>query len=102
MTFNATAVPKPQKPWRPSQRALVPTYLGIVATLLGTWMLIEFTGLAGKLGAFIAAVLLTTIISAFIAGMQRGKQAAKNAAVGSIITAGALLAVFPVTRPVRM
>lgn len=96
MSIISTATPKPEKPWRPTQRALVPTYLGIVATLIGTWALIEFTGLAGKLGTFVSAVLLTTLVSAFIAGMRRGKQAAKNAAVGSVITAGALLTIFPV------
>ena len=55
--------PKPQKPWRPKQRDLVPTYLGILVTLMGTWALVEFTGLAGKLGAFGAAVLCTTVVS---------------------------------------
>lgn len=88
--------PKPQKPWRPSQRALIPTYLGILAALIGTWTLVKFTGLAGKLGAFAAAVFMTTLVSTVIAYRQRGKQAAKNAAVASIITAGALVAVFPV------
>lgn len=88
--------PKPQKPWRPKQRDLVPTYLGVIATLLGTWALVEFTGLAGKLGAFGAAVLCTTVVSTFLAGRSRGKQAAKNAAVASLITSLALLAMFPV------
>ena len=96
MSVTRVETPKPQKPWRPTPRALVPTFLGILATLIGTWTLIRFTGIAGKLGAFSAAVLLTTLISASIAGWQRGKQAAKNAAVGSLITAGALVAVFPV------
>ena len=96
MSTNIAVAPKPQKPWRPTPRALVPTYLGILATIFGVWFLIEFTGLAGKLGAFVSAVFLTTLISSLIAYLQRGKQAAKNAAVASIITSGALLAVFPV------
>jgi phosphate transport system permease protein len=96
MSTNTIATPKPKKPWRPTPRALIPTYLGILATILGTWILIEFTGLAGKLGAFASAVFLTTLISSLIAGLQRGKQAAKNAAVAAIITSGALVAVFPV------
>lgn len=88
--------PKPQKPWRPKQRDLVPVYLGVLLTLVGTWALVEFTGLAGKLGAFGAAFLCTTVVSTFIAGRSRGKQAAQNAAVASIITSLSLLAVFPV------
>ncbi|MFM7873132.1 MAG: phosphate ABC transporter permease PstA [Actinomycetota bacterium] len=96
MSTNTVAAPKPKKPWRPTPKALIPTYLGILATILGTWILIEFTGLAGKLGAFASAVFLTTLISSLVAGLQRGKQAAKNAAVAAIITSGALVAVFPV------
>jgi phosphate transport system permease protein len=96
MTTVNLPYPKPQKPWRPKQRDLIPTYLGILVTIIGTWALIEFTGLAGKLGAFGAAVFCTTLVSTFIAGRSRGKQAAKNAAVASIVTAGSLLAIFPV------
>jgi phosphate transport system permease protein len=88
--------PKPQKPWKPKQRDLVPTYLGVLATILGTWALIEFTGLSGKLGAFASAVLCTAIFSMLIAWQSRGKQAAKNAGVATLVTAGALLAIFPV------
>lgn len=88
--------PKPQKPWKPKQRDLVPTYLGVLATILGTWALIEFTGLSGKLGAFASVVLCTAIFSMLIAWQSRGKQAAKNAGVATLVTAGALLAIFPV------
>lgn len=88
--------PKPQKPWKPKQRDLVPTYLGVLATILGTWALIEFTGLSGKLGAFASAVLCTVIFSMLIAWQSRGKQAAKNAGVATLVNAGALLAIFPV------
>lgn len=88
--------PKPQKPWKPKQRDLVPTYLGVLATILGTWALIEFTGLSGKLGTFASVVLCTAIFSMLIAWQSRGKQAAKNAGVATLVTAGALLAIFPV------
>ncbi|MFM7775765.1 MAG: phosphate ABC transporter, permease protein PstA, partial [Actinomycetota bacterium] len=96
MSTTTLSYPKPQKPWRPKQRDLIPTYLGILIVLLGTWALVEFTGFAGKLGAFVSAVICTTAVSTFLAGRSRGKQAAKNAAVASIITSLALLAIFPV------
>lgn len=96
MSAEILNYPKPQKPWRPTQRDLIPTYFGILVAIIGTWAMVEFTGLAGKLGAFGAAVICTTAVSTFLSGRSRGKQAAKNAAVVSVITAMALLAVFPV------
>jgi len=96
MSNTTLSYPKPHKPWRPKQRDLIPTYLGILVVLLGTWALVEFTGFAGKLGAFASVVICTTAVSTFLAGRSRGKQAAKNAAVAAIITSGALVAVFPV------
>lgn len=96
MSTQSVEYPKPQKPWRPKQKDLVPTYIGVVTSIVGIWALVEFTGLAGKLGAFAAAVLCTTFVSAFIAGRSRGKQAAKNAVVASLVTFLALLGIFPV------
>jgi phosphate transport system permease protein len=98
MIMSATTLnyPKPQKPWKPKQKDLIPTYIGILAVLVGTWALVEFTGFAGKLGAFASVIICTTIVSSFLAGRSRGRQAAKNAAVASIITALTLLAIFPV------
>ena len=33
---------------------MVPNFIAGLSVILGTWFLIEFTGLAGKLGAFLA------------------------------------------------
>lgn len=96
MSTSVISVPKPQKPWRPRPSSLVPNYIGVLVILLGVWAAIEWTGLAGKLGAFASAVALTTVVSALVSGMQRGKQSAKNSAVASLITSGAILALFPV------
>lgn len=91
-----TSIPSPTKPWRPTPKALFPNFLAAISIIVGTWALIDFTGLSGKLGAFAAASFLTVLSLSFVAGLQRGSQAAKNAAVGSIVAIGSMLALFPV------
>lgn len=88
--------PKPTKPWRATPKAMVPNFIAGLSVILGTWFLIEFTGLAGKLGAFLAASALAIITLSLAAGIQRGGQAAKNAAVGTFVAIGAITAMFPV------
>jgi phosphate transport system permease protein len=86
----------PQKPWKPTPKALLPNIGAGISVIVGTWVLIQFTGLAGKLGAFFAASMLSIIFLSVVAGLQRGMQAAKNSAVGSLVAIGSLLAMFPV------
>ncbi|MEY2872425.1 MAG: hypothetical protein RL526_565, partial [Actinomycetota bacterium] len=88
--------PKPMKPWRATPKAMVPNFIAGLTVILGTWFLIDFTGLAGKLGAFIAASTLAIVTLSLAAGIQRGVQAAKNAAVGTFVAIGAITAMFPV------
>ena len=84
--------PKPSKPWRATPKAMAPNFIAGFTVILGTWFLIDFTGLAGKLGAFIAASSLAIVTLSLAAGIQRGGQAAKNAAVGTIVAIGAITA----------
>lgn len=89
-------VPKPTKPWRATPKALIPTFVAALTVILGTFIVIDFTGLAGKLGAFVSASLLAVFALSIAAFIQRGAQAAKNAAVGTIVAIGAIIAMFPV------
>jgi phosphate transport system permease protein len=86
----------PRKPWRPTRADLVRQVLTLAMVLAGTWMIVEFTGVAGKLGAFLSAAALAITVSAISAGLVRGKQAAKNAFAGSVMAVGALVALLPV------
>jgi len=88
--------PKPTKPWRATPKAMVPNFIAGLTVILGTWFLIEFTGIAGKLGAFFSASALAIVTLSLVAGLQRGGQAAKNAAVGTFVAIGAITAMFPV------
>ena len=89
-------VPKPTKPWRATPKAMAPTFAAAAIVIVGTFLLIDFTGLSGKLGAFAAASLLAIITLSVAAFLQRGVQAAKNAAVGTIVAVGAIIAMIPV------
>ena len=88
--------PKPTKPWRATPKSLAPTFTAAVIVIVGTFLLIDFTGLSGKLGAFAAASILAIVALSIAAFLQRGVQAAKNAAVGTIVAVGAIIALFPV------
>lgn len=88
--------PKPTKPWRATPKSMAPTMAAAVIAIVGTFLLIDYTGLSGKLGAFAAASILATVALSIAAFLQRGFQAAKNAAVGTIVAVGAIIALFPV------
>ncbi len=92
--MQTTAIPT--KPWRLTPKAMVPNILAGFTVLIGSWLLIEMTGLSGKLGAFAAASLLSIVSLSLVAGAQRGTQAAKNAAVGTLVAVGSILALLPV------
>jgi len=86
----------PTKPWRATPKAMIPNFVAALLVIGGTWFLIEFTGLAGKLGAFLAASFLAIVLLSLVAGIQRGGQAAKNAAIGTFVAIGSIVALFPV------
>ncbi len=66
------------------------------AIIFSTWLIIEFTGFSGKLGAFFIASILYLVVSASLAGRLFGLPAAKNAIAAGIMTIGAVIAMFPV------
>lgn len=75
---------------------MAPILASALIVIFGTFLLIDLTGMAGKLGAFAASSMLAIITLTGAAFLQRGVQAAKNAAVGTIVAIGAIIALFPV------
>jgi len=92
--MSATATPT--KPWRPTRSDIYRGTLLTALVFIGTWAIIEFTGVAGKLGAFISAAVLAVIVSGVSAQLTRGKQAAQNAVAAAIVTVGGIIAMLPV------
>ncbi len=86
----------PTRPWRATPKALVPNFLAGASVLIGTILIVEFTGVSGKLGAFLTASLFAIVSFAAVAGAQRGSQAAKNSIVSTTVAIGSLLALFPI------
>lgn len=92
--MSATATPT--KPWRPTRSDIYRGTLLTALVFIGTWAIIEFTGVAGKLGAFTSAAVLAVIVSGVSAQLTRGKQAAQNAVAAAIVTVGGIIAMLPV------
>lgn len=96
MPSQETLIPKPAKPWRATPRTIGPHLMSGFLVLIGTWFVIEKTGVAGKLGAFGTASVLSALLLSMTSYFQRGSKAAKNTAVGVIVSIGAIIAMFPV------
>lgn len=91
-----SALATPTKPWRPTRNDIYRGTLLTALVFIGTWAIIQFTGVAGKLGAFISAAVLAVIVSGVSAQVTRGKQAAQNAIAAAIVTVGGIIAMLPV------
>lgn len=91
-----SAIATPTKPWRPTRSDIYRGTLLSILVFVGTWVIIEFTGVAGKLGAFTSAAVLAIVASGVSAQLTRGKQAAKNAIAAAIVTVGGIIAMLPV------
>lgn len=86
----------PTKPWRPTRAEITRGVLLTLTVIGATVAVVELTGIAGKLGAFISAAILAVIVAGVSAGLARGKQAAKNAIAAAIVTVGGVIALLPV------
>lgn len=94
--MSTMLVPKPIKPWQRKPKEMLPEVGGVFFVVIGTWAAIEFTGLSGKLGAFISASFLSLLASTFISNQSRGKSAAKNSFFGTLVAVFSILAILPV------
>ena len=92
--MSMTAIPT--KPWRPTRAESMRGVFLTLFVVAATYGVVEFTGVAGKLGAFISAALIAVAVSGVSAGLARGKQAAKNAVAAAIVTVGGVIALLPV------
>ena len=91
-----SALATPTRPWRPTRAELTRNALLALVVIAGTFTIVEFTGVAGKLGSFVSAAFLAVIVAGVSAGLSRGKQAAKNAIAAAAVTVGGVIALLPV------
>lgn len=87
---------KPSKPWQPTNRDRIPSYLVLIASLCIASLLVLFTGFSGKLG-FIASLLMAFSSINFAYFFKKsGVQAAKDSFMQNLIYIGAILVFVPV------
>lgn len=94
--MNATAIIKPQKPWRASSRDRTISALVLVAAVLASYIIVAITPMKGKL-AYFAIFFLAFIVFDFIFHyVTRGLPAAKDAIARAVVVLGISAAVFPI------
>lgn len=90
------AMVKPQKPWRRSTGDRAITVIGFAVSLALAWAAVEFTGLKGKLGFFLAFALITTTIQILIGVFRSGVKSISDTLATSIIHIGAAIVLLPI------
>jgi phosphate transport system permease protein len=93
---TSTSVVRPQKPWNasPAQRTL--SALVVVAAVLSSYLIVEFTPMKGKLAyfaLFFAAFIFFDFIFHFA---TRGLPAARDSIARAVVVLGITVAVFPI------
>jgi hypothetical protein len=69
--------PTPQKPWRHRGRDWRQAAIMTSLSLLGAWLIVATTGLAGILGAYVAFAIVFPIV-AFLASLPYGQKPGKT------------------------
>ena len=86
--------PVPQRPWRRTGRAWRQAGVMSSASLVGAWLIVQFTGLAGVLGSYIAFAFVFPIV-AFLASLPYGKKTGQDRMATAIICLAFSTAVIP-------
>jgi phosphate transport system permease protein len=84
MTEILSPIPTPQKPWRHRGRNWRQAAIMSIASLIGAWFLVRFTGLSGILGAYIAFALVFPIV-AFLASLPYGQKTGQDRMATAVI-----------------
>lgn len=94
--FESSTTVTPVSPWKFSRKDRAreaAIFLGVVVT---TVLVVLFSPLAGKLGAFVTFFFLYAVAQGLVSYSKFGVMAAKDAAVKVVIACGALLTIIPI------
>ena len=89
-----TAAPK--HPWRLTPKDLVPDFIGILLTVLISFLIISFTPLNGKLGFVVALLFTAMVVSGVVNYIRRDRKAAFNAVTSVLIYITGTFLIIPV------
>jgi phosphate transport system permease protein len=88
---------KPQKPWSPKAKDLIPEVLGALFTAFATLALVAITPLKGRLGFSIALIGMAIVVSASISWLRRDRKAALNSVSTVFVYVAAAFVIIPLS-----
>lgn len=87
---------KPRSPWKASNSDRIREAALFIGSLTSAYFLVALTGLAGKLGYFVAFFITYAVATSVRSYLKFGSSAAKDAAVRVLIACGALVTLLPI------
>lgn len=86
----------PKHPWRPTPKDLVPDFIGVLLTVLISFLIIAFSPLSGKLGFVVSLLFTAMVVSGVVNYIRRDRKAAFNAVTSVLIYITGTFLIIPV------
>ena len=86
---------KPQRPWQPTFKSLIPDILGALFTAGATLVIVGVTPLKGKLGFVIVLILMAIITTSIISWIRKDRKAALNSTSTVLVYVAAAFVIVP-------
>ena len=86
---------KPQRPWQPTFKSLIPDILGALFTALATLAIVGISPLKGKLGFVIVLILMAIITTSIISWIRKDRKAALNSTSTVLVYVAAAFVIVP-------
>ena len=86
---------KPQRPWQPSFKSLIPDILGALFTAVSTMAIVGVSPLKGKLGFVIVLILMAITTTSVISWIRKDRKAALNSTSTVLVYVAAAFVIVP-------
>ena len=94
--MSSSVIPVPTKPWETTKRARVVTLFNLVLSVAITGVILEFSGVNGKIGFFITFFTISLVLTFFAHLQTHGLPAAKDSLLGGFAVLGIVLTLIPI------
>jgi hypothetical protein len=86
---------KPQRPWQPTFKSLIPDIFGALFTAFATLAIVGVTPLKGKLGFVIVLILMAITTTSIISWIRKDRKAALNSTSTVLVYVAAAFVIVP-------
>ena len=86
---------KPQRPWQPTFKSLIPDIFGALFTAIATLAIVGVTPLKGKLGFVIVLILMAIATTSIISWIRKDRKAALNSTSTVLVYVAAAFVIVP-------